>query len=80
MEITKCNTQVLANGNPNITFRSFKSRDKANGYGTDDWGSISGNGRKFSLHCHVQTGSWAQPASYPKGSEGSSPMEERENN
>jgi hypothetical protein len=40
-------------------------------YGSDDRGSIPGRNRGFSLHYHVQTGSGAHSASYPKGSGGS---------
>jgi len=34
-------------------------------YGLDDWGSIPGKGKIFSLYHRVQTGSEAHPASYP---------------
>jgi hypothetical protein len=43
------------------------------GYRLDDWGSriqfLEGVGN-FSLHHHVQNGSGAHPASYPKGTRG----------
>jgi hypothetical protein len=43
------------------------------GYGLDDRGSITRRGKRFSLLHSVQTGSEAYPASYPVGTEGSSP-------
>jgi hypothetical protein len=37
------------------------------GYGLEGWVSIPGSGRNFSYLYGVQTGSGAQPASYPIG-------------
>jgi hypothetical protein len=44
------------------------------GYGWDDQGSgvrLPVGAGNFSVLHHVQTGSWAHPASYPKGTRGS---------
>jgi hypothetical protein len=38
-----------------------------------DWGSISGRGRDFSLHQHIQTGSRTCPASCTLGTGGCFP-------
>jgi hypothetical protein len=46
------------------------------GYGLDDRGSsvrFPARARNFSLHHRVQTGSGANPASYPMGTRGSFP-------
>jgi hypothetical protein len=36
----------------------------------NDQGSISGMGKDFPLYFHIQTGSRAKPASYPKSTNG----------
>jgi hypothetical protein len=53
-----------------VRTRAVTAVSIALGYGLDDRGSrvrFPAGAWNFSLHCRVQTGSWAHPASYPMG-------------
>jgi hypothetical protein len=49
----------------------------ATGYGLDGRGSIPGKGKKFNPTLQLPDRLWAQPASYPTGTEESLPVVKR---